>query len=69
MSKVKQILQAYIEGVSTSMISKRTGVSRNMLKRFIRVFIAMDRSPEEILSMSDSALALRFKSKRNCILV
>ena len=29
MSKVKQILQAYTEGVSKSMISKKTGVSRN----------------------------------------
>jgi DNA phosphorothioation-dependent restriction protein DptG len=61
MSKVKQILQAYTEGVSKSMISKKTGVSRNTVKRFIREFIAMDRSLEEILSMSDSALELLFK--------
>ena len=62
MSKVKQILQAYTEGVSKSMISKKTGVSRNTVKRFIREFIAMDKSLEEILSMSDSALELLFKA-------
>ena len=62
MSKVKQILQAYTEGVSKSMISKKTGVSCNTVKRFIREFIAMDKSLEEILSMSDSALELLFKA-------
>ena len=62
MSKVKQILQAYTDGVSKSMISKKTGVSRNTVKRFIREFIAMDKTLEEILSMSDSALELLFKA-------
>ena len=58
----KQILQAYTGYVSKSMISKKTGVSRNTVKRFIREIIAMDKSLEEILSMSDSALELLFKA-------
>jgi transposase len=62
MSKVKQILQHYTEGVSKSMISKKTGVSRNTVKRFIRQFIAMDKSLEEILAMSDRDLELMFKA-------
>lgn len=64
-SKVKQILQAYTGGVSKSMISRKTGVSRNTVKRFIREFIAKDRSLEEILGMSDSALELLFRIVHN----
>jgi transposase len=62
MSKVKQIIQYYTEGVSKSMISKKTNVSRNTVKRFIRQFIAMDKSLEELLAMSDRDLELTFKA-------
>jgi transposase len=63
MSKVKQILQAYTEGVSKSMIVRMTGVSRNTVKRFIRQFIAMDKTIEEIQSMRDGDLELLFKAQ------
>lgn len=63
MSKVKQILQAYTEGVSKSMIRKKTGVARNTVKRFIRQFIAMNKPIEEILSMKDGDLELLFKAQ------
>ncbi len=63
MSKVKQILKAYTEGVSKSMIKKRTGVSRNTVKRFIRQFIAMDTSIDVILEMKDADLELLFKAQ------
>ena len=63
MSKVKEILKAYTEGVSKSMIRNKTGVSRNTVKRFIRQYIAMDTSIEEILAMKDADLELLFKAQ------
>jgi len=47
MNKVKQILQWYTEGVPKLMISRKTGVSRNSVKSYVRQFIAMDKSLEE----------------------
>ena len=63
MSKVKQILQMYTEGVDKLKIVRQTGVSRNTVKRFIRHFIAMDKTIEDILSMSDGDLELLFKAQ------
>jgi len=64
MNKVKQILQWYTDGVPKLMISRKAGVSRNSVKSYIRQFIAMDRSLEEILSMKDSELEELFLAKQ-----
>ena len=45
------------------MIKKRTGVSRNTVKRFIRQFISMDSPIEVILAMKDADLELLFKAQ------
>jgi len=63
MNKVKQILQWYTEGVPKLKISLKTGVSRNSVKSYIRQFIAMDKSLEEILSLKDSELEKLFLTK------
>jgi transposase len=63
MNKVKQILQWYTEGVPKLQISLKAGVSRNSVKSYIRQFIAMDRSLEEILSLTDSELEKLFLTK------
>ena len=62
-NKVKQILQWYTEGVPKLQISLKTGVSRNSVKSYIRQFIAMDKSLEEILCLKDSELEQLFLSK------
>src|SRR5512140_1926825 len=64
MNKVKQILQWYTDGVPKLMISRRAGVSRNSVRSYIRQFIAMDKSLEEILSMKDSHLEELFLAKQ-----
>jgi transposase len=64
MNKVKQILQWYTEGVPKLMISRKAGVSRNSVKSYIRQFIAMDKSLEEILSLRDSDLEKLFLFKQ-----
>jgi len=63
MNKVKQILQWYTEGVPKLQISLKAGVSRNSVKSYIRQFIAMDKSLEEILCLKDSELEQLFLSK------
>jgi transposase len=63
MNKVKQILQWYTEGVPKLQISLKAGVSRNSVKSYIRQFIAMDKSLEEILCLKDSELEQLFLFK------
>lgn len=60
MNKVKQILKLYTEGVPKLKISQRTGVARNSVKSYIRQFIAMNTSVDEILLMSDADLERLF---------
>lgn len=64
MNKVKQILQWYTEGVPKLKISQRAGVSRNCVKSYIRQFIAMDKSLEELLSLADADLEKLFLAKQ-----
>ena len=63
MNKVKQILLWYTEGVPKLTISQRAGVSRNSVKSYIRQFIAMDKTVEELLSMKDGDLERLFTSR------
>jgi transposase len=64
MNKVKQILQWYTEGVPKLKISQKAGVSRNSVKSYIRQFIAMDKSLEELLSLGDADLEKLFLAKQ-----
>lgn len=64
MNKVKQILQWYTEGVPKLTISQRAGVSRNCVKSYIRQFIAMDKSVEELQSMKDGDLERLFSARQ-----
>lgn len=63
MSKVRTILALYTTGVSKKMISVRTGVTRNTVKKYIRQYIAMNVSFEELSKQSDSELEKIFVGK------
>ncbi len=56
MSKVRNIIRLYTEGVSKQSIGERTGLPRNSVKKYIRLFLASDKSPEELEQMSDTEL-------------
>ncbi len=56
MSKVRNIIRLYTEGVSKQSIGDRTGLPRNSVKKYIRLFLASDKSPEELELMSDTEL-------------
>lgn len=60
MSKVRNIIRLYTEGVSKQSIGERTGVPRNTVKKYIRLFLASGKSTEEIEQMSDTELEQMF---------
>src|SRR4030066_1064524 len=64
MSKARSILKMYTEGVSKQSISFRTGATRNTVKKYIRQFITMGKTLEEISKLSDTQLEALFSSPR-----
>jgi transposase len=60
MSKVRNLLRLYTEGVSKQSIAERTGLPRNTVKKYINLFEASNRSLEELGVMSDGELELMF---------
>jgi transposase len=64
MSKARSILKMYTEGVSKQSISVRTGATRNTVKKYIRQFIAMGKTLEEIDKLSDTQLETVFSTPR-----
>ena len=64
MSKARTILKMYTEGVSKQSISGRTGATRNTVKKYIRQFIAMGKTLEEIDKLNDTQLEAVFSTPR-----
>lgn len=60
MSKVKSIIKLYTKGVSKKSIGQRTGLPRNTVKKYIRLFLASGKEPEEVLRMSNTDLEQMF---------
>ena len=56
MSKVRNLLRLYTEGVSKSAISERMGLPRNTVKKYIRLFLACNKTQEELNTMTDGEL-------------
>jgi len=63
MSKVRSILRLYTQGVGKKQISARTGVARNTIKHYIRLYIAKDKPFDELEKMKDSELDVFFNLK------
>ena len=56
MSKVRNIINLYTSGVSKQSIGERTGLPRNSVKKYIRLFLASGKSPGDLELMSDTEL-------------
>jgi len=60
MSKVRNLLRLYTEGVSKQSTSERTGLPRNTVRKYINLFLVSNKSLEELGRMSDAELELMF---------
>jgi len=54
----------YTEGVSKKSISEKSGCTRNTVKKYIRQFIALGMSLEELNKLNNTSLEQLFKSER-----
>jgi len=62
MKKVRIIIRLYTEGVGKKTISEKSGCSRNTVKKYIRQFIALEMSIEELNKLSNTSLEELFKT-------
>lgn len=60
MSKLRQMLRLYSQGESKLKISELTGVSRNTLKKYLKLYIRLELSMLELEQKSDQELDLLF---------
>ena len=60
MSKVRNIIKLYTDGVSKQSIGERIGLPRNTVKKYIRLFLATGKTLDQISLMSDSELEQMF---------
>jgi transposase len=56
MSKLRQILRLYEQGERKLKISELTGVSRNTLKKYIKIYLNLGLAPKDIEGFSDQEL-------------
>jgi len=63
MAKARRILRYYTQGVSKKMISEKTGVTRNTVKKYIRQYIAMGKAIEELEKLTDTELERLFMNE------
>lgn len=56
MHKLKQILRLYVQSKGTKFISYQTGVARNTVKKYIRIFCQAKLTYSEVSSMTDQQL-------------
>ncbi|MEA1953857.1 MAG: hypothetical protein U9O24_05655 [Campylobacterota bacterium] len=65
MSKIKEVLRLkYLNQLSNRQIQTMTGVSRNSVANYIKSYIELDSSLEEVLSLSDADLSQLFFAKK-----
>ena len=60
MSKIKQIIRCYCQGIGSKKTHQITGVSRNVIKLYVRKFQTLRLTLEEIEGCDDLALQQLF---------
>lgn len=56
MSKLRQILRLYTQGEKKLKISTLTGISRNTLKKYLKIYLRLGLTPKDIEALSDREL-------------
>ena len=60
MSKVRQIIKLYSQGIGKKKIGVRLGVSKNTVKHYVEVFKGLKTNIEELIKLSDFELDKKF---------
>lgn len=63
MTKVREILHLYTKGVGKKKISEKVEVTRNTVKKYIRHYIAMGKTLEELNELTNTELENLFSAK------
>ena len=61
MTKIRQVLRCYAAGKGSKNISRKLGMSRTTVKKYLHIFQACGKSYEEVMSMDDHDLYLLFQ--------
>jgi transposase len=56
MSKLRQILRLYTQGEKKLKISSLTGISRNTLKKYLKIYLRLGLTPKDVDALSDREL-------------
>ena len=65
MSKIKEVLRLkYLNQLSNRQIQSITGVSRNSVANYMKIYLELDSSIDEILALSDIDLEDLFHPKK-----
>ena len=64
MNKLRQIIRLYCQGTGTKRIHGMLAVSRNTIKKYIRVWHSLGISYEEFSAKSDGELSVLFATPR-----
>jgi hypothetical protein len=65
MSKIKEVLRLkYLNQLSNRQIQTMTGISRNSVANYIKCYVELDVTLEEVLTLSDTDLAELFISDK-----
>jgi transposase len=67
MSKVRQILRLYTQGVGKKNISRKAGATRNTVKRYIHQYIAIGKTLDELEKLNDTDLEKLFMAKEPAV--
>ncbi len=68
MSKVRQILRLYTQGVGKKNISRKAGATRNTVKRYIHQYIAIGKTLDELEKLNDTDLEKLFMAKEPAVM-
>ncbi len=63
MKKVRLIIRLYTEGVSKKTITEKSGCSRNTVKKYIRQFISLRMTIDELNKLNNTSLEALFKTE------
>ena len=64
MSKIRHVLRLYFQKQGKKVISEQTGVARNTIKKYLKIFKSLNIPFDELKELSDSELEKHFIKRK-----